>query len=612
MGDKHATAFRKGPESPPRDDKTERGSHMNARPKELQFKIHNIHCAGCEVVIERKFKSVPGVASVRVSHVTGRADVVVNGKQPGLDVFERAITDNGYSVSWWHDHSHADAGRSRNNTRKDYAEIGAIVLFLFAAYLILKQTNLLPGGLGISKDMSYGFVFLMGVVAAFSSCLAVTGGLLLAVAAKYNESHPDLTGFEKFKPTVYFNIGRVVSYTILGGVVGAIGSTFTLSSSGTGFLSILASLVMIMLGFQLLNLFPWMRRFQPKMPKFISHPIHDLSSRDGKSPYTPLTLGAATFFLPCGFTQALQFYVLSTGSPTKGALTMLAFSLGTLPSLLSLSMISSFARGSFQKHFLRFAAVLVIFVGFWNISNGLTLAGIDLPFQRFRSNVDVASEGSGLLVPVAYGVQTVNMTVDGYDYSPHQFSVQAGVPVKWRIDARNAAGCAQVLISSSLGIVKYLSPDGETTISFTPKEPGTYSFSCPMGMTTYGAAFKVVPRDPKIRLPDSVASNDNTSDQASAGAAYAGPSQKLFMEISEENGFYPNTFTVKKGIPVDMKINDKVQLGGCMTVMVIPEYQATVMFKIGENALSFTPTGAGTVYGTCSMGTKIIQLKVTD
>lgn len=580
---------------------------MTVRPKELQFKIHNIHCAGCEVVIERKFKSVPGVTSVRVSHVTGRADVVVKGEEPDLDVFERAITDNGYSVSWWHDRSHAGAGQAHNNTRKDYTEIGAIVLFIFAAYLILKQANLLPG-LGISKDMSYGFVFLMGVVAAFSSCLAVTGGLLLAVAAKYNESHPNLTGFEKFKPTVYFNIGRVVSYTILGGVVGAIGSTFTLSSRGTGLLSVLASLVMIMLGFQLLNLFPWMRHFQPKMPKFISHRIHDLSSRDGKSPYTPLTLGAATFFLPCGFTQALQFYVLSTGSPAKGALTMLAFSLGTLPSLLSLSMISSFARGSFQKHFLRFAAVLVIFVGFWNINNGLTLAGIDLPFQRFRSNVDVASASGGPLVPVAYGVQTVNMTVDGYDYSPHQFSVQAGVPVKWHIDARNAAGCAQVLISSSLGIAKYLSPDAETTISFTPKEPGTYSFSCPMGMTTGGAAFKVVPRDPKTRLPDAVASNA----AAAASLAPAGPSQKLAMEISEENGFYPNTFTVKKGIPVDMKINDKVQLGGCMTVMVIPEYQATVMFKVGENELSFIPTNTGTVYGTCSMGTKIIQLNVTD
>jgi sulfite exporter TauE/SafE/plastocyanin domain-containing protein/copper chaperone CopZ len=584
---------------------------MNARPKELQFKIHGIHCSGCEVVIERKFRSVPGVASVRVSHVTGRADVAVKGKEPGLDVFERAITDNGYSVSWWQDRSHADAGHVHNNTRKDYTEIGAIVLFIFSAYLSLKQTNLLPGGLGISKDMSYGFVFLMGVVAAFSSCLAVTGGLLLAVAAKYNDSHPNLTGFEKFKPTVYFNIGRVVSYTVLGGVVGAIGSTFTLSSRGTGLLSILASLVMIMLGFQLLNLFPWMRRFQPKMPKFISHRIHDLSTRDG-NPHTPLTLGAATFFLPCGFTQALQFYVLSTGSPTKGALTMLAFSLGTLPSLLSLSMISSFARGSFQKHFLRFAAVLVIFVGFWNINNGLTLAGIDLPFQRFRSNVDVASASGGLLVPVAYGVQTANMTVDGYDYSPRQFSVQAGVPVKWHIDARNAAGCAQVLISSSLGIAKYLSPDGETTISFTPKEPGTYSFSCPMGITTGGAAFNVVPRDPKIRLPDAVAWNDGTSDQAAAGSLHAGPSQKLTMEISEENGFYPNTFIVKKGILVDMKINDKIPLGSCMGVMVIPEYQATVMFKIGENELSFTPTDTGTVYGTCSMGTKIIQINVTD
>src|SRR5205085_9452647 len=118
-----------------------------------------------------------------------------------------------------------------------------------AAYVILRQFDLLPKGFAISKDMSYGFVFLIGLVAAFSSCLAVTGGLLLAVAAKYSERHPNLDGLQKFKPTLYFNIGRVVSYTILGGAVGGLGSVFTLSQKGTGVLSIIASLIMIVLGF---------------------------------------------------------------------------------------------------------------------------------------------------------------------------------------------------------------------------------------------------------------------------------------------------------------------------------------------------------------------------
>src|SRR2546422_749324 len=56
-----------------------------------------------------------------------------------------------------------------------------------------------------------------------------------------------------------------------------------------------------------------MRKLQPKMPKFLAHKIYDASGKP--SNVTPLLVGAATFFLPCGFTQALQLYVLSQGKP---------------------------------------------------------------------------------------------------------------------------------------------------------------------------------------------------------------------------------------------------------------------------------------------------------
>ena len=96
---------------------------------------------------------------------------------------------------------------------------------------------------------------------------------------------------------------------------------------------------------------PALTRFLPTMPKSFGHRIHDLAERDAKG--GAFVLGAATFFLPCGFTQALQLYVLAKGSFTTGALTMLAFALGTLPALLSLSAVSSFATGGFQRHFLQ-------------------------------------------------------------------------------------------------------------------------------------------------------------------------------------------------------------------------------------------------------------------
>jgi sulfite exporter TauE/SafE/copper chaperone CopZ len=563
-----------------------------AHLQKTKLKIHGTHCASCEVLVERKFKKLPGVEKVNVSFVSGKAEVFSH-QHIALKEFEGAIKEDGYSVSRWEDRNTSPEAAKHKNSPRDYAEIGAVFLFIVAAYLILKQFNLIPESLGVTSNMSYGFVFLIGLVAATSTCLAVAGGLLLAAAAKYNELYPDLTGYQKFKPTLYFNAGRLVSYTFFGGLIGALGSMISLSARGTGILSIIASLVMIILGFQLLNLFPWMRRLQPRMPKFISHKIHDLSGKDTKG--GAFVLGALTFFLPCGFTLALQLYVLSTGSLVTGALTMLAFSLGTLPMLLSLSALSSFAKGSFQKHFLRFSAVLVVLLGFWNINNGLTLTGFNFAFA--------SSAGSpAATVPIQDGKQIVKMTVSGYNYSPSQFTVVQGVPVEWQIDNQGAAGCGQVLVMPTLGLSKYLSPQGITTVTFTPTETGTIPFNCAMGMMTRGASFTVVANTSgTLAQPGAEPSGDPTiCDPTRATCVQA---QQVSMEVSRAHGFWPQVITVKNNVPVELNVDDQINVGGCMGVMTIPEYGVSQLLAVGgKNVLKFTPTHTGTVNVVCPMG----------
>jgi sulfite exporter TauE/SafE len=207
-----------------------------------------------------------------------------------------------------------------------------------------------------------------------------------------------------------------VSYTLLGGAIGALGSAFTMSSEASGWLMILASLVMIVLGLQMLNLFPGLKALQPRIPKFLAHKIHDLSERKIKG--GAFALGACTFFLPCGFTQALQLYVLAKGSFVTGALTMLAFSIGTLPALVSLSMMSSFATGIIQRYFLKLAGAAVVLLGIFNIESGLTLAGAGL-----ATSAEIPEP-----VPMVDGKQIVDMTIVGYRYQPNRFAVVQGVP----------------------------------------------------------------------------------------------------------------------------------------------------------------------------------------
>ena len=324
------------------------------RPRSTTILIEGMHCPNCELLIERRIRDVPGVVGVLANEEKGHTEISYLGEL-NLAAVERAITDEGYAVV------SAEQRQSRN-TRRDYLEIGAVLVVLLGVFLLAKHVGLLPQGFTVSDHTGYGLAFLIGLVASVTSCMAVTGGLLVALAAKLNEVNLATSGAQRLKPHLYFNAGRLISYTLLGGAIGALGSALTLSPETTTVLTIATSLLMVLLGLQMLKLFPGFLKFVPALPKGFTHRMQDIATRNsGKGAFL---FGAFTFFLPCGFTQALQLYVLAKGSFTVGALTMLAFALGTLPALLSLSALSSFARGSFQRHFLKIAGVAVILLGF--------------------------------------------------------------------------------------------------------------------------------------------------------------------------------------------------------------------------------------------------------
>jgi uncharacterized protein len=446
-----------------------------------QIAIDGMHCGNCVIVVERRLRQLPGVQGVTASYPPGRASITHAGELP-LQIIANLLRADGYTVSA------LQPGQSTapHPDFRHYLEIAGAFVVLIALALALQRFQLLPRGFSVSDQMSYGLVFLIGLVASVSSCLAVTGGLLVALAAKYTEANPFLTDRQRLVPPLYFNIGRIISYTLLGGAIGALGAALTLSPAVTGALTLLASLLMIMLGLNMLGLLPNVGRYLPSLPPQLAHRLHDAAATETKG--AAFLLGAATFFFPCGFTQALQLYVLSKASFTAGALTMLAFALGTLPALLSLSAISSLAKGAFQKHFLRFAGAAVILLGILNIQYGLVLTGRDIGPAASAASTAVAAD----LLPGGQAQRMVMKVVD-LDYEPHQFVVKQGIPVQWWIDASQAAGCGRVLISPRLGIQKVLSANSTTMITFTPAQTGDYPFNCGMGMMTAGAKITVVP-----------------------------------------------------------------------------------------------------------------------
>ena len=452
----------------------------------LIAKIGGMHCANCPGLVEDRLKGVPQVQSVTVSYPAGRT-VIRHTGEVDLSALRAALHADGYTLAVADADQPASLSDERNYGR--YLEIGAAFIVLTAIALTLQHFQLLPHGLSVSNDMSYGLVFLIGLVASVSSCLAVTGGLLVALAAKYNQANLYLTDRARLMPHIWFNAGRLISYALLGGTIGALGSALTLSPAASGALTLLASVIMIALGLNMLGLFPPVQHLLPRVPQVFSRRLYNGAS--GETRTAAFLLGGATFFLPCGFTQALQLYVLSKASFATGALTMFAFALGTLPALLSLSMISSLAKGAFQRHFLRFAGAGVILLGLINIQYGLVLTGSGMNPTAGATNVPVTSDAASL----TGSPQRISMKVIGLGYQPNQFTVKQGVPVHWLIDSSQAAGCSGMLLAPGLGIRKLLSKNSTTLITFTPETPGEYDFNCLMGMMTPDSKITVIPRD---------------------------------------------------------------------------------------------------------------------
>ncbi|MFA6039031.1 MAG: sulfite exporter TauE/SafE family protein [Candidatus Peribacteraceae bacterium] len=434
------------------------------------FRIVGMHCASCELLLERKLKALPGITGVSVNHRTGKAALSADAAHPpSPERIEETIRAAGYRIA---DADSSDALPVEADKTK-WKEIGASLVILFALWKLLQAfdlTSLLPDTTGGAVGL--GGVLLIGLVAGTSSCLAVTGGLLLAIAGKYNEANRSQTAWQKFQPLLRFNIGRLASYFVLGGVVGLIGQSITISARMTGVMNLAVAFIMLWLALSMLGLLPKQSFIRP--PKRLSHWIAGLAEHS--HPLAPFALGALTFFLPCGFTQSLQLVALASGNVVTGALTMFVFALGTLPSLLGISAVSSTAKGTGRRLFLRFAGTLVLVLALYNGNNALALNGIDLGGMFFPGQ-----SGAAAFAVEKDGKQEVRMAVQSYRYQPDTLTIKAGVPVRWVVDGTGASGCTSAIVIPSLDVFRVLER-GENVIEFTATKTGKLPFSCSMGM----------------------------------------------------------------------------------------------------------------------------------
>ncbi len=351
-----------------------------------------------------------------------------------------------------------------------------VAILTGALFVILSSLDLLPSA--TPDTSSFLSIFLVGLLASFSSCLGMVGGLLLAAASRWKQYAAENGSTTTMAPFLSFNVGRLLGYFLFGGITGLLGKSIGLSIETQGLLTIVLGTVMIVIGTRILGIFP--KRcslFRP--PQFLRATLARLT--DHGSTGAASLLGALTFFIPCGFTQGMQFVALSSGSFLIGSLTMLTFALGTLPMLLGISSIGVSKNTVLQTYLLPAAGTLVLLLGAINIPRGFTLIGVSLPNLLPSPSVRLdASLGPAVTIN-SDGTQIISLTASQNGYSPNFITIERGRPTLFRITADQVAGCASTIVIAKHKLVTNLVP-GENWLGPIQDQQEDFVATCSMGM----------------------------------------------------------------------------------------------------------------------------------
>lgn len=310
-----------------------------------------MHCPSCEIYIEKELKNIPEIKAIKSNHieqsVTFESEIT---EHTVIDRINPMIKGNGYFAQ-------TDAPKKSVNIR-ELAFSFLIALGIFLLFIVLQKARILPEV--TMKQNTLGMAFTLGLTASISSCMVVVGGLILSFSATY----------KKVSSLIYFHFARIISFFLLGGILGLVGQIFTLGTSFNFITGIILFVVMTLMGMNLLEIFPIFKKIQIKLPKtLVGEKITNVSS--------PVLLGILTFFLPCGFTQSMQIVAMTTANFKDAALIMLTFSLGTFPVLALLSFGVKSIRDRFKSAlFLKTVGFLILMFAIYNLVSLLISVGI--------------------------------------------------------------------------------------------------------------------------------------------------------------------------------------------------------------------------------------------
>jgi uncharacterized protein len=347
--------------------------------------------------------------------------------------------------------------------------------------------------------MNLWLVFGTGLTTGGLSCLAVQGGLLASAltqstAPSHETATPatDLTVTtisSQWQPVAAFLIAKLSAYTILGFLLGAVGVVFTMSTEVRMAFQIFTAIFMFGTAMNLLNAHPLFRYFALQPPKFLQQWVRKVSKNPNT--FAPILLGLMTIFIPCGVTQAMEVAAMATGQPIAGALIMAAFVLGTSPLFATLGIAATQLSGRWQQRFSQVAAGTLLLLAAVTLNGALVVLNFPITFDKIVQPIvevfsiePVAANGNGSLPTIVNGRQAVTIHVASNGYSPQYLQVKAGIPVNLTLISKDAYSCALAFSLRAFNISTTLAANDQQSFTFTPTQPGKYTYTCSMGMYT--------------------------------------------------------------------------------------------------------------------------------
>ena len=413
----------------------------------IYVKIDGIHCSHCISKIKTALLKNKNIKNVEINNNIAYISYINDIENNDII---KIITDLGYITK----KEYISNNLKDVNNHIELKEFIIILMSIILTILLINKIfgfnifNLIPT---IDNSITYSMLICTGFLTSIH-CISMCGAVNLTsiINSNYNI---------KLKRPFLYNLGRILSYTLIGGLVGFLGNVININNNITGVIIILASLMMLLISLNMLGIIDF------KTLKLIH--IKNKS-------HNAFLIGILNGFMPCGPLQALEIYALGTGSFIKGAISMFLFGIGTFPLMFIFGASITLFKGKIRLLVNKIASVLILILSISMLNRGLLSLNIDLShlFNKYNSYTY-----STLIDD--YQTIDIDLTYDNYE----DIIILKNVPVKMiiHVDKKYLTGCNNKIIINAFQIEKELKI-GDNIIEFIPTNTGDYTYTCWMNM----------------------------------------------------------------------------------------------------------------------------------